>query len=180
MVVTKPTTTWKTFEIPCLGLPHKAKSKTFGTEWCLDWLLRMAFSYKSIVSGKGGCLQPTKNHACNHFVKGCQDAWKHTSLIQPSIIQTSYLQAKHIPWRFCGSFDSIQTSTTFAKSKLWDSSERKKTNWVVMEDSILLLIPTHTHKWNFKTLKSWNGALFLVPWRGAFQWRATSEKEICR
>jgi hypothetical protein len=150
VVVTKPTTTWKTFEIPCLGLPHKAKSKTFGTEWCLDWLLRMAFSYKSIVSGKGGCLQPTKNHACNHFVKGCQDAWKHTSLIQPSIIPTSYLQAKHIPWRFCGSFDSIlQTSTTFAKSKLWDSSERKNTNWVVMEDSILLLIPTHTHKWNF-------------------------------
>jgi hypothetical protein len=29
------------------------------------------------------------------------------------------LQAKHIPWRFCGPFDSIlHTSTTFAKSKL--------------------------------------------------------------
>jgi hypothetical protein len=56
VVVRKPTTTWKTFEIPWLGLPHKAKSKTFGTERCLDWLLRMAFSYKSIVSGKGGSL----------------------------------------------------------------------------------------------------------------------------
>jgi hypothetical protein len=70
-------------------------------------------------------------------------------------MQTSYLQAKHIPWRFCGHFASIlQTSTTFAKSKLWDSSERKKTNWVRMEDSVLPPTHSHTHKWNFKTLKN--------------------------
>jgi hypothetical protein len=97
VVVRKPTTTWKTFEIPLLGLPHKAKSKIFGTERCLDWILRTAFSYKSIVSGKGGSLQPPKNHGLNDFVKGCQDALKHTYPIQPSIIQTSYLQAKHLP-----------------------------------------------------------------------------------
>lgn len=118
--------------------------------------MRMVFSYKSIVSGKGGSLQPTKTHGLNDSIKGCQDAWKHTSGIQPSIIQTSYLQAKHIPRRFCGSFDSIlQTSTTFAKSKLWDSSERKKTNGVVMEDSIPLLTHSCTEMEleDFKILK---------------------------
>ncbi len=153
MVVRKPTTTSRTFQIPWLGLPHKAKSKTFGMERCLYWLLRMA----SLISV----------------------LW--VAKVAPySRLKTSYLQAKHIPWRFCGSFDSIFKHQQHLQSPNYGTAVKERKQTTSEWKTLSYHPPTHSHKWNFKTLKSWNGALFLVPWRGTFQWRATSEKEICR